>query len=138
MRRQDLARINALVALSWVCSCACTTLGCSTGSVLADSDSVTQTDDSRARGAGVHNPRTWTNCAPTSADRVGCPCSPGDPDRSCYVGPLAFRAIGACVTGWQTCQPHPDSGEIAGSWGECLGSVLPTPEECGSGIDSDC
>ncbi|MCB9643776.1 MAG: hypothetical protein H6728_11945 [Myxococcales bacterium] len=37
---------------------------------------------------------------------------------------------GTCRTGEQTC--------AAGQWGACSGSVLPTNEICGNGIDDDC
>src|SRR5262249_53951215 len=39
--------------------------------------------------------------------------------------------IGICKQGVQTKQPD-------GFWGPCVGEVLPAPERCGDGVDSNC
>jgi Collagen triple helix repeat (20 copies)/Putative metal-binding motif len=57
------------------------------------------------------------------------PCNEGD-FVGCYTGPPGTRSRGACRTGERVCQD--------GSFGACLGQVLPGPEACNNGIDDDC
>jgi hypothetical protein len=52
----------------------------------------------------------------------GCACTTGE-SRPCGSD------VGACQPGTQTCED--------GAWGECLGGVSPTQEEC-NGVDDDC
>jgi hypothetical protein len=59
----------------------------------------------------------------------GCPCTPGLVE-PCYDGPDNTVNIGACRQGTQTCQAD-------GTWGACVGQVLPAPETC-NGVDDDC
>jgi hypothetical protein len=59
----------------------------------------------------------------------GCQCTAGA-QQSCYDGPGATRNVGVCQDGAQTCQ--------SGAWGPCTGSVVPTTEDCGDGLDNDC
>jgi len=50
---------------------------------------------------------------------------------TCYSGPTATRAVGACRAGTRTC--------TAGTWGTCAGEVLPAAAEaCGNAVDEDC
>jgi alpha-tubulin suppressor-like RCC1 family protein len=49
--------------------------------------------------------------------------------QSCYTGPSGTVGVGACRAGTQTC--------MAGSFGACVGQVLPAAETC-NGIDDDC
>jgi hypothetical protein len=56
-----------------------------------------------------------------------CPAQGTQP---CWTGPLECRGVGACRDGMQAADD--------GTWGRCTGEVLPTPEQCGDGIDSDC
>jgi hypothetical protein len=56
------------------------------------------------------------------------PCDEGD-FVGCYTGPSGTRSRGACRAGERACQ--------GGSFGACLGQVLPAPEIC-NGIDDDC
>jgi hypothetical protein len=58
----------------------------------------------------------------------GCAASAGR--QACWTGPLAARGTGACKDGAQM--------DENGAWGPCTGEVLPAPEICGDGIDSDC
>jgi hypothetical protein len=60
------------------------------------------------------------NC--DGATDEGCECTTGE-SRPCGTDE------GACEPGTQTCQ--------AGAWGDCLGGVLPRPEEC-NGMDDNC
>jgi outer membrane protein assembly factor BamB len=58
----------------------------------------------------------------------GCVATSGR--QSCWTGPLEARGIGPCKDGVQT--------DENGAWSACTGQVLPAPEVCGDGIDSDC
>jgi hypothetical protein len=49
--------------------------------------------------------------------------------QACYTGPSGTNGVGICVGGIQTC--------TSGSWGTCVGQVLPTTEIC-DGKDNDC
>ncbi len=51
--------------------------------------------------------------------------------RECYTGPNGTAGKGSCQSGKQACQ--------RGSWGACVGQVLPAPAEtCDDGIDNNC
>ncbi|MFA5174725.1 MAG: discoidin domain-containing protein [Candidatus Pacearchaeota archaeon] len=51
--------------------------------------------------------------------------------QDCYEGPLGTEGIGICIGGTQTC--------ILGSYGDCIGDILPSTEKCDSIlIDEDC
>ena len=56
-------------------------------------------------------------------------CSTNNTTRSCYMGPLEVKGLGACKAGTQTC--------TNGVWGRCVGQVLPSGEDC-NGKDDDC
>jgi IgGFc binding protein/Sulfatase-modifying factor enzyme 1/Putative metal-binding motif len=47
----------------------------------------------------------------------------------CYTGSVASRNKGLCIDGTKTCS--------SGSWGTCLGEILPASEIC-DGLDNDC
>lgn len=49
--------------------------------------------------------------------------------RSCYGGPAGTLGVGVCTAGVQTCS--------AGTYGACVGDLLPSPELC-DGVDNDC
>ena len=49
--------------------------------------------------------------------------------QACYTGPAKTKGVGSCKGGQQTC--------AAGSWGSCIGQVLPAAEQCDS-KDNDC
>lgn len=49
--------------------------------------------------------------------------------RSCYTGAAGTSGVGACRPGTQTC--------TAGTWGACIGQVVPSTEVCDN-IDNDC
>ncbi len=57
-------------------------------------------------------------------------CNPGD-TAACYDGSSGTEGVGPCVGGTKTCQ----SG---GTWGQCMGEVVPQPEICNDHIDNDC
>lgn len=57
-------------------------------------------------------------------------CAPGD-TAPCYTGPQGTEGVGTCKGGQQTCAAD-------GTWGICLGEVLPATEVCGNNIDDNC
>jgi hypothetical protein len=57
-------------------------------------------------------------------------CTPGKTEE-CYDGPSGTKGIGQCKAGTKTCQPN-------GTFGSCVGEVLPTPEIAGNNIDENC
>jgi hypothetical protein len=50
--------------------------------------------------------------------------------RSCYSGDASTLGEGACVGGVQSC--------VSGTFGACVGEVLPSPVELCNGLDDDC
>ena len=72
---------------------------------------------------------------------IGDPCSCEVPEGGeeflrkqspCYTGPAGTLGVGTCRGGVRDCQPD-------GSWGPCVGEVLPLEEEiCGDGRDNTC
>ncbi|MHB1845574.1 MAG: IPT/TIG domain-containing protein, partial [Deltaproteobacteria bacterium] len=59
-----------------------------------------------------------------------CPaCTPGK-TQACYTGPAGTLGVGICQGGTQTCSQ-------SGSWGLCLGEVLPGLQRC-DGKDDTC
>ncbi|MBI3249129.1 MAG: VCBS repeat-containing protein [Deltaproteobacteria bacterium] len=55
----------------------------------------------------------------------------GGQTQACYEGPDGTPGVGLCQAGLRTCQPD-------GTYGACLGQVLPQTEICGNKIDEDC
>jgi MYXO-CTERM domain-containing protein len=64
----------------------------------------------------------------TCSGVIACSCTSGT--TSCYDGPPATRDVGACRSGTRTCTD--------GSWGSCVGQVLPKARDCSSSVDNDC
>ncbi len=60
----------------------------------------------------------------------GCACVPGTME-ACYGGPKGTEGVGICAAGAHSCLPD-------GTWGKCLGEVLPDVEDCASPEDEDC
>jgi hypothetical protein len=58
----------------------------------------------------------------------GCDCANGQ-EQLCYSGPAGTEDVGVCVGGFQTCD--------GGTWGPCVGEVLPSAEACNL-LDDDC
>ncbi len=48
----------------------------------------------------------------------------------CYDGPAGTEGEGRCRGGNRIC--------TAGSWGPCVGDILPATESCGNAVDDDC
>jgi hypothetical protein len=66
----------------------------------------------------------------------GCYCRE-DEAQPCFPGHPSRVGVGICEAGVQRC--HGVGGDFRlGSWGECLGAVLPRAEICSNGIDEDC
>jgi hypothetical protein len=57
-------------------------------------------------------------------------CTEGE-TRTCYSGPAGSETVGACLAGIETCGAE-------GSWGACVGEVVPAAESCGTPADDDC
>jgi PKD domain/FG-GAP-like repeat len=57
------------------------------------------------------------------------PCQLGDV-QDCYSGAAGTQDVGVCVGGTQQCGPE--------GWGECIGEVVPSPEDCSGTEDRDC
>lgn len=62
---------------------------------------------------------------------AGCACVPGKA-QPCYTGNPQTEGKGLCHGGTQTCN---DDGL---GFGECVGELLPTLEDCSNAIDEDC
>lgn len=59
-----------------------------------------------------------------------CECNPGD-KQACYTGPEGTKGKGTCADGEQTCTK-------LGTWGDCLGEVLPAADDVCDGADNNC
>lgn len=59
----------------------------------------------------------------------GCDCD-GREQQPCFSGPPSALNFGECRGGVMDCQPD-------GTWGPCIGEILPQPEVC-DGRDNDC
>ena len=55
----------------------------------------------------------------------------------CYPGPAGSEDVGACRFGVQQCTNISVDFQL-GSWGECIGAIVPRVEICGNNIDEDC
>jgi len=64
------------------------------------------------------------------AETTGDGCIPGD-SRECFEGPEGAKDVGICRAGLQVC-------ENDGAWGQCLGQVVPSEEDCATALDEDC
>jgi hypothetical protein len=75
-------------------------------------------------------------CDVDAADLEGCPCTAGDPARSCwpYFDDPVYRGVGACADGAQQCV----MGTEFATWGPCTGAVEPAVEDCANGVDDSC
>lgn len=56
-------------------------------------------------------------------------CTHGE-QRSCYGGPSGTDGVGVCKGGTQTCNE--------GTWGACVGEVLPAPDDCAAPTSFSC
>lgn len=57
-------------------------------------------------------------------------CTSGEIE-TCYEGPPGTAGVGICKPGSRTCQAN-------GTFGECLGDLVPSQDVCGNGVDEDC
>jgi len=70
-------------------------------------------------------------CGPSTKDSTGIDsCDPGA-TRDCYTGDSITKDVGPCHGGSQECT-------AAGSWGNCLGQVVPAAETCTDSVDNNC
>jgi hypothetical protein len=61
---------------------------------------------------------------PADRNREGCRCDTPGETASCWPGPRRNRGRGICRDGTTTCNPY---DEFSGTWGPCMGAVLPSP-----------
>lgn len=73
---------------------------------------------------------TSSSTTSTSSSTTSPPCTPGE-QASCYDGPAGTANVGLCAAGTHTCGND-------GSFGACVGEVLPATEDCGTPLDEDC
>ncbi|MDC0667097.1 SBBP repeat-containing protein [Nannocystis radixulma] len=71
-----------------------------------------------------------TSTGPDTDTGASEDCAPDD-TRACYSGPDGTEGVGQCVAGEQQCGPD-------GTWGSCIGEVVPAPESCDLAGDEDC
>lgn len=76
-----------------------------------------------------------SDCADSSQDTAGCPCTEPGVTRACYTGPPSTRAAGICRDGQQTCAAQT---ELGGVWSACAGATLPASEDCTGTSDRNC
>jgi hypothetical protein len=80
---------------------------------------------------GAVFPKTAEECGNSLDDNCdgytdnGCDCTTNGQTRVCGTS-----SIGACKLGTETC--------MDGTWGDCIGSILPSTEICGDLKDNDC
>jgi hypothetical protein len=97
------------------------------------------TFDSVANNLCSHTPISCDDNDPKTMDScdtsIGCQhvvipdCRDGE-TLSCYTGPAGSAGTGQCANGTQTCS--------SGTYGACVGEVLPETEVCDDAIDNDC
>lgn len=122
-----MARRGSFFALAACLIAAALDTGCSGES---SSDPSASGGASPAGGTGgVHTIDGGGGWGPGGAT-AGSPCSPVAAKQPCYAGPVAAAGVGVCKLGEQTCDKS--------GWGVCIGSVLPSTESCGDGLDDDC
>lgn len=66
----------------------------------------------------------------------GCYCEQREVQH-CYPDHPKFLGVGRCHAGLQRCEGVSGDFQL-GSWGECVGAVLPAHDICDNGIDEDC
>ena len=66
--------------------------------------------------------------ASTGNDEPTKTCNSGD-TQACYTGGPGTQDVGVCQAGKRTC--------VDGTWGACVGEIIPKGEECNN-IDDDC
>jgi hypothetical protein len=67
----------------------------------------------------------------SSSSTGGGVCEPGQ-EQPCYPGPPEVAGIGTCTAGSETCLPD------GSGYAPCEGFVLPSAQQCDSGLDEDC
>lgn len=70
----------------------------------------------------IGEPPGGTLECPSDKNREGCACDNIGETAPCWPGLRANRMRGDCKDGTTTCEPYMEFG---GSWGECMGYVLP-------------
>jgi hypothetical protein len=92
-----------------------------------EGDGVTCTDIDEC-ALGTDNCDAEVTCTNTPGSFT-CACDAGS-TLACYDGPAGTQDVGTCRSGARSCNGT--------SYGACVGSVGPTAEVCGDGLDNDC
>lgn len=101
-----------------------------------DSGDTENSGDSTATDTGSES-ETETDTATDSGDSnpVTGDCEPGETQKCEYYGQAGTEGVGACRAAERSCKND-------GTWGPCIGEVLPVIEIgealCSDGIDNDC
>jgi hypothetical protein len=106
--------------------------GSSTGAA-GGASSTASSGATTASGTGGASTSTSTTSGTSSASGSGggpSACTPGS-TKACYSGPSTTLDIGACKAGTATCAAD-------GTFGPCVGEVLPVPESCTTLVDDNC
>ena len=104
-----------------------------TGDTTAAPTSSTATTDVDPTTTGLTATTTDATTDATTTDATTGdppPCRPGD-ETTCYSGDPDTADQGLCKSGLSTCDER-------GTWGPCVGEVLPADEVCESPGDEDC
>jgi hypothetical protein len=129
---------RARLATPWVLAFAASFVGCGakTGLIVPDRDAASRPDrvlacmpvDDACTTREVCGNGLDDDC--NGAVDEGCACAPGSV-QSCFAGPPGRRNVGVCRDGEQTCDSN-------GTWGQCMGGVLPHQESSCNGADNLC
>jgi hypothetical protein len=104
-----------------------------TTSATTSASSATDTPTGDTTATTEVDPTTTTGLTATTTDSTTGdppPCQPGD-ETACYTGDPDTADQGLCKSGLSTCDER-------GSWGPCVGEVVPVREDCEAPGDEDC
>lgn len=89
-------------------------------------------DDAEDDATSSSSGSTTSSSSSASSSSGGGVCTPGEM-KSCYDGPAGTQGIGACIAGFQTCEPD------GSAFGVCVGWIGPSAsEDCATVADDDC
>lgn len=114
---------RSLFALSTLASA----IGLAACSQLLELDAYTQTNSSPGGSGGMGNGGEAGQAGQGGSTAECMPNMTAD----CYEGPTNTKDVGLCKAGLKTCNAD-------GTYGACLGQVLPALENCALGDDEDC
>ncbi|NUO48172.1 MAG: hypothetical protein HOV80_04865 [Polyangiaceae bacterium] len=111
----------------------------STTLVVATATAATGSSVDTSSSVGTSSSVVSTSSGSTSSSAGGAGGSGGGPEdcepgtvASCFDGPPEAAGVGECAMGVAVCLPD------GSAFGPCEGDILPTSQQCGTGIDQDC